>query len=322
MSIASWLARSTLLLALPLAAQAAQFPNQAIRLNVGFPPGTAPDIVARIVGHEMGTALGQSVVVENRAGAGGQIAAQAVARADADGYSLLLGEVGSLSIAPAAYPALNYDVRKDFTPVSEVASADFVLVVPASSPYTTVQAFIDGAKASTDRLNFATFGAATPGHFGAELFAKSAGFKIEPVHYRSTGDAVSALASGTVSAGFITTAMASQQVAGGKMRALASTGKERASIFPDLPTFAEAGLPDVAFSAWMAIVAPAGTPPAVVTALQQSVVKALKAPGIDRKLGDMGLVLIGSSAADLGRVMESDTARWQQIVKDTGFKPD
>lgn len=322
MSLASWIARSTLLLALPLAAQAAQFPNQPIRLNVGFPPGTAPDIVARFVGQEMGQALGQSVVVENRAGAGGQIAAQAVARAEPDGYTLLLGEVGSLSIAPAAFPSLPYNVGKDFTPVSEVASADFVLVVPANSPYKTVEEFVKGAKASSDRLNFATFGAATPGHFGAELFAKSAGFKIEPVHYRSTGDAVSALASGTVSAGFITTAMASQQVAGGKMRALASTGKERASIFPDLPTFTEAGFPDVAFSAWMAIVAPTGTPPAAIAALQESVVKALKAPGIDRKLGDMGLVLIGSSPEDLGRVIQSDTTRWQQIVKDTGFKPE
>lgn len=321
MSLASWIVRGTLLLALPLAAHA-QYPNQNIRLNVGFPPGTAPDIVARIVGHEMGRALGQTVVVENRAGAGGQIAAQAVARAEPDGYTLLLGEVGSLGIAPAAFPALSYDVRKDFTPVSEVASADFVLVVPANSPYKTVEEFVTGAKASKDRLNFATFGAATPGHFGAELFAKSADFQIEPVHYRSTGDAVSALASGTVNAGFITTAMASQQVAGGKMRALATTGKERASIFPDLPTLTEAGFPDVAFSAWMAVVAPEGTPPEAIAALQDSVVKALKAPGIDRKLGDMGLVLIGSSSADLGRVIDGDIVRWQQIVKDTGFKPE
>ncbi len=321
MSVASWIARSALLLALPVVAHA-QYPDQSVRLLVGFPPGTAPDIVARTVGHEMGQALGQTVVVENRAGAGGQIAAQAAARATPDGYTLLLGEVGSLGIAPAAYPALPYDAAKDFTPVSEAARADFVLVVPASSPHKTVQDFVASAKASKDRLNFATFGAATPGHFGAELFAKSAGFAIEPVHYRSTGDAVSALVSGSVEGGFITTAMASQQVAGGKMRALAATGKQRSPIFPDLPTMTEAGLPDVTFSSWMAVVAPAGTPPDVVAKVQDSVAKALKAPGMERKLGDMGLALVGSSSADLGKLMASDTERWKVIVKETGFKPE
>ncbi|KAG0930984.1 hypothetical protein G6F31_016891 [Rhizopus arrhizus] len=171
----------------------AQFPNGPVRLNVGFPPGTGPDIGARTLSQHMGPLLGESVVVENKVGAGGQIAAQTVARSPADGQTLLLGEVGSISISPATYRTLHYDPPRDFAPSSEVVRADFVLVVPADSPYQDLGAFIDGARKASDRLNFATFGAGTPGHFGAELFAREASMKIEAIHYRSTGDAVSGL---------------------------------------------------------------------------------------------------------------------------------
>src|SRR5690606_4332728 len=194
-SLRRLLSCALLSLALPAIALA-QYPSQPVRLIVGFPPGTGPDIVARLLGQEMSNTLGQNVVVENRAGAGGQIAAQSVARAQPDGYSLLLGEIGSLSIAPAAFTTLNYDAINDFAPVTEAVRADFVLVVPAQSPHKTLEDFITNAKADKQRVNFATFGAATPGHFGAELFAKHAGFSIEPIHYRSTGDAVTALVSG------------------------------------------------------------------------------------------------------------------------------
>ncbi|CAP44686.1 pseudogene [Bordetella petrii] len=262
------------------------------------------------------------MVVENRAGAGGQIAAQAVARSPADGYTLLLGEVGSISISPATYSNLNYDPAKDFAPISEVVRADFVLVVPASSPYKDLAAFVAAGKAAGDRVNFGTFGAGTPGHFGAELFAREVGMKIEPVHYRSTGDAVSALISGSVQAAFVTTAMAGPQVKGGKMRALAITGAQPSAALPGVPTFKQAGYDKIDFGAWFALFAPAGTPAAVLDRLQTESAAALHAPEAERTLGDAGFTLVGSSRQDLQRLLDSEAQRWAAIVKATGFKAD
>jgi len=307
------------LLCLPLAA-VAQYPDAPIRLNVGFPPGTGPDIVARTLSHHLGERLGQSVVVENRAGAGGQIAAQAVARSPADGYTLLLGEVGSISISPATYSNLNYDPARDFAPVSEVVRADFVLVVPASSPHRDLAAFIAAGKNAGDRVNFGTFGAGTPGHFGAELFAREVGMKIEPVHYRSTGDAVSALISGGVQAAFVTTAMAAPQVKGGKMRALAITGAQPSPALPGVPTFAQAGYDKVDFGAWFALFAPAGTPAAVLDRLQSESAAALRVPEARRTLGDAGFTIVGSDRQALQALLASEARRWSDIVKATGFK--
>ncbi|MDM9559372.1 Bug family tripartite tricarboxylate transporter substrate binding protein [Bordetella petrii] len=309
------------LLCLPLAA-VAQYPDAPIRLNVGFPPGTGPDIVARTLSQHLGERLGQSVVVENRAGAGGQIAAQAVARSPADGYTLLLGEVGSISISPATYSNLNYDPARDFAPVSEVVRADFVLVVPASSPHRDLAAFIAAGKNAGDRVNFGTFGAGTPGHFGAELFAREVGMKIEPVHYRSTGDAVSALISGGVQAAFVTTAMAAPQVKGGKMRALAITGAQPSPALPGVPTFAQAGYDKVDFGAWFALFAPAGTPAAVLDRLQSESAAALRVPEARRTLGDAGFTIVGSDRQALQALLASEARRWSDIVKATGFKAD
>ena len=308
-----------LLLCLPLAA-AAQFPQGPVRLNVGFPPGTGPDIVARTLAQHLGMALGESVVVENKVGAGGQIAAQSVARSAADGQTLLLGEVGSISIAPAAYSNLNYEPLRDFAPISEVVRADFVLVVPAGSPEKDLTAFVAAGKAASDRINVATFGAGTPGHFGAELFAREAGLRIEPVHYRSTGDAISALVSGSVRAAFVTTALAVPQVQGGKLRALATTGGKRAAALPEVPTFAEQGLPAVDFGAWFALFAPAGTPAEVLDRLQADSARALREPAAAKTLGDAGFVVIGSERQAIQALMQDESRRWAEVVEATGFK--
>ncbi|OZI50729.1 Bug family tripartite tricarboxylate transporter substrate binding protein [Bordetella genomosp. 4] len=309
----------TAMLCLPAIALA-QYPNAPIRLNVGFPPGTGPDIVARTLSQQLGERLKQSVVVENRAGAGGQIAAQTVARSPADGYTLLLGEVGSISISPATYNNLNYDPAKDFAPISEVVRADFVLVVPATSPYQTLADFIKAGKASKDRVNFGTFGAGTPGHFGAELFAREVGMQIEPVHYRSTGDAVSGLVSGSVQAEFVTTALAAPQVKGGKMRALAITGAKPSSALPGVPTFAQAGYGKVDFGAWFALFAPAGTPADILDRLQTESAAALRTPEAAKTLGDAGFIVVGSTRQDLQRLLDSEAKRWSAVVKTTGFK--
>jgi tripartite-type tricarboxylate transporter receptor subunit TctC len=307
--------------ALPLTALA-QAASGPLKLVVGFPPGTGPDVVARALGQRMGEGASAPVVVDNRAGAGGQIAAQAVAKSAPDGATILLGEVGSIAIAPAAYSKLPYDPAKELVAVSEVVRSDFVLVVPATAPARDVKGFVQAAQANKDRVNFATFGAGTPGHFGAEVFAEMAKFKVEPVHYRATGDAISALITGDVQAAFVSTALAAPQVKGGKLRALATTASSRSPLLPDVPTFTEAGWPKADFSAWFAVFAPAGTPAAALDALNKRVVAALQAPAVRQQLQDAGFTVLGTARADSERMVKAEAQRWAGIVKATGFKGD
>ncbi|MFO1337568.1 MAG: tripartite tricarboxylate transporter substrate binding protein [Burkholderiaceae bacterium] len=318
----AWLAALLLLApALALAQPAGAYPDKPVKLTVGFPPGTGPDVVARTLGNKLGELLKQGLVIDNKAGAGGQIAAQSVAKGTPDGYNLLLGEVGSISIAPAAYARLPYEPMKELVPIAEVVRADFVLVVPAASPAVDVKSFVAAAKArGNDRSNFATFGAGTPGHFGAELFADMAGFKIEPVHYRATGDAITALIAGDVQAAFVSTALAVPQVKAGKVRALATTAAARSPLLPDVPTFAEAGWPKLDFTAWFALFAPAGTPPAVLDLLNRQAVAAVQSPEVKAKLQEAGFTVLGTSRADTERMLKAETQRWAEVVKATGFK--
>lgn len=306
----------------PAQAQAQAFPDKPLRLIVGFPPGTGPDVMARLMATQLAAQVGQQVVVDNRAGAGGQIAAQAVAKAPADGYTLLLGEVGSIAIAPAAFSKLPYDPSRELAGISEVARSDFLLVVPAGSPHRTVADFTAAARARSDRTNFATFGAGTPGHFGAEMLADAAGFKVEPVHYRATGDAVTAIVAGDVAAAFVSTALGVAQIKGGRMRALATTAPSRSSLLPDVPTFAEAGLPKIDFSAWFTVFAPAGTPAAVLETLNRQLVAAMRAPETRTRLQDAGFSVLGTTMAETDRMLKSEGPRWAGIVKASGFKGD
>lgn len=302
------------------ATASATYPEQPIRLMVGFPAGTGPDIVARTVGDQLSKEIGQSVVVENKAGAGGQIAAQSAAHSPANGYNILMGEVGSISIAPETTAQLAYKPVEEFDPITEAVRANFVLVIPADSPYNTLKEFIAAAKGNTDRFNIATFGAGTPGHFGAEMLAEAGGFKIEPVHYRSTGDAVAAIISGQVQGAFVTTAMAAPQLAGGKMRALAITGTERTKMLGDIPTFNEQGMPEVDFGAWFAFFAPKGTPEAALNILNQKIVAALQADSVRKTLEGNGFVIVGSERKALAELLTSEQKRWAGVVKKTGFK--
>ncbi|MBQ0945710.1 tripartite tricarboxylate transporter substrate binding protein [Ideonella sp. 4Y16] len=293
-----------------------------LKLVVGFPPGSGPDVVARQLGQKLGELMKQQVVIDNRAGAGGQIAAQAVARSPADGTTMLLGEVGSISISPAAYRKLPYDPAKDFVAVAEVVRSDFVLVVPATSPAKTVAEFVAAAKAQKDRVNFGTFGAGTPGHFGAEVFGSLAGFAVEPIHYRATGDAVTAIIAGDVMGAFVSTALALAQVKGGKMRALATTAPQRSALLPDVPTFTEAGYPKADFSAWFALLLPTGTPTAAVDALSQQAVAALQSPDLRQKLQEAGFSIVGTGRAETERMLKAEAARWAAVVKTSGFQGD
>lgn len=303
-------------------AQAQTWPDRPLKLVVGFPPGSGPDVVARHLGQRLAEQVKQQVVIDNRAGAGGQIAAQAVARSPADGTTFLLGEVGSISISPAAYSKLPYDPARDFIGVAEVVRSDFVLVVPATAPARTVAEFVAAARAQKDKVNFGTFGAGTPGHFGAEVFGDLAGFKVEPVHYRATGDAVTAIIAGDVKAAFVSTALALAQVKGGKMRALATTAPQRSPLLPEVPTFTEAGYAKADFSAWFAVLLPAATPAAVADALSRQVVAALQHPELRQKLQDAGFSVVGSGRADTERMLRAEATRWAAVVKASGFSAD
>ncbi|NDY90022.1 tripartite tricarboxylate transporter substrate binding protein [Ideonella sp. TBM-1] len=293
-----------------------------VKLVVGFPPGSGPDVVARTLGQRLGEELKLPLAVDNRAGAGGQIAAQAVAKSAPDGATVLLGEVGSISIAPAAFAKLPYQPLKEFTPISEVVRSDFVLVVPVSSPHRQVADFVKAAKAEKDKVNFGTFGAGTPGHFGAEVFGELAGFGVESIHYRSTGDAVTAIIAGDVKAAFVSTALAMAQVKGGKMRALATTAPQRSALLPEVPTFTEAGYPKADFAAWFALLAPVATPPALLDTLQRATHAALRHPEVGQKLQEAGFTVTPSTRADAQAMLQREAVRWAAVVKATGFKGD
>lgn len=312
---------ASLALAAPVT-RAQTFPDKPVRLVVGYAPGTAPDVLGRLLATRLGELLKQQVVVDNRAGAGGQIAAQNVAKSPADGYSLLLGEVGSISIAPAAFSKLPYDPLKEFVGVAEVGKVDFLLAVPASTPAQSVADFVKQYKGKADKVNFGTFGAGTSGHFGAELFGEAAGFKVEPVHYRATGDAVTALIAGDVAGAFVSTALGAAQIKGGKLRALATTAPQRSTLLPDVPTFTEAGYPKIDISAWFAVMAPAGTPAPILDTLNRQVVVALQTAELRQKIIEAGFSVSGTARADTDRMLRNENQRWAAIVKASGFKGD
>lgn len=316
------IAASLVLVAPSTLVYAQAYPERPVKLTVGFPPGTGPDVVARLLGQKLEGSLKQSVLIDNRAGAGGQIATQAVAKSPADGYSLLLGEVGSISIAPAAFSKLPYDPAKELVVVAEVVRSDFLLVVPVQSPHKTVADFMKAAKANKDRVNLATFGAGTPGHFGAEMLAEQGGFKVEPIHYRATGDAITAIVAGDVQGAFVSTALGSAQIKAGKMRALATTAATRSPLLPEVPTFTEAAFPKVDFSAWFAVFAPAGTPAAVLDSLNKQIVAAVQSAEVKQKLVDAGFTVTGTSRAEAEKMVKAETPRWAAVVKATGFKGD
>ena len=298
------------------------YPNKPVRIVVGFPAGTGPDIVARLLAQKLSEAWhGIGVIVDNKPGAGGLIAASEAAHAAPDGYTLMLGETGQLSIAPSSYRKLPYDPQKDFVPVSEVVSSDFVLLVNPKVPARNVREFVEWSKQKKD-LFLATFGAGTPGHFGAYMFGDAVGLPVEPVHYKNTSDALGGLFSGDVSGVFASVALATPNVRAGKLVALGSTGATRAGALPEVPTIKEQGYPKLEFTSWFGIVAPAGTPPDIVAKLNTDIVKAVQSPDGRKRLEDAGFRVTGTSAQEFAKIIQADTATWGKAVAATGFKAD
>lgn len=302
-------------------AQAAAYPERSVRIVVGFAAGTGPDILARLLAQQLSSQWGGAgVIIDNKPGAAGLISAQEVARAPADGYTLLFAPSGILSIAPNTYNKLPFDPVRDFVPISMVADSDFVLLVnPQKVPARSAKEFVDWAQQQKD-VFFATFGAGTAGHFGAYILGEAIKVKPEVVHYRNTSDALGGLYNGDVQGVFASVGLAAPQVKGGKLIALASSGHKRDKSLPDVPTFKEAGYPDITFTSWMGLVAPAKTPTGIVSQLEAAVQKATQE--LESRIEQAGFIPKGSTSAEFGRAIKADTEMWGKAVRRTGFKAD
>lgn len=300
------------------------YPSRPVRLIVGFPAGTGPDIVARILAQKLSEAWGNmGVIVDNKPGAGGLIAATEAARATPDGYTLMLGETGQLSIAPSSYNKLPYDPVKDFAPVSQVVSADFVLLVnPQKVPSKNVKDFVAWSQQQPNGLFMATFGAGTPGHFGAFMFGDAVKVKPEAVHYKSTGDALGGLFSGDTQGVFASVGLAAPNVKAGKLVALGSTGATRTAALPDVPTIKEQGYSNLEFSSWFGVVAPSKAPAEILAKVSADIQKIVKSPEGKTKLEEAGFRATGTTREEFTRIIAADTVTWGKAVAATGFKAD
>jgi tripartite-type tricarboxylate transporter receptor subunit TctC len=307
-----------------LAAGSAQaqsgYPNHAITMVVGFAPGGGTDAVARILAKSLSEGLGQQVVVENKAGAGGNIATDYVAHAAPDGYTILLGSVGSLAVAPHVIANLGYSPLRDFAPITMAVVFSNVLVVQASMPIQTLADFVRFAKDKPGTITFGSSGILGAGHLAGELLKIRANIDIVHVPYKGGGPAMQGMLGGQVTSIFATPVSSGGQVKAGKIRAIATTGPKRAVLLPDVPTVAESGYPGFEAMNWYAYVAPAKTPKDIVERLNRELVKALNDPTVAELLHKQGLEPSPSSPAELAQYMEREYETWGKVVKQAGVK--
>jgi tripartite-type tricarboxylate transporter receptor subunit TctC len=296
-------------------ALADDYPTHPIRLIVPFAAGGAADSVARIVGKRVGDALGQTVVVEDRGGGGGIIGTEIVRNSDADGYTLLLGQSGPISINPGIYPKLPYDPEKDFAPISMTTAYPYILVVNPSLGVKTVAEFVALAKSKPGQLNYGTAGVGASNHLLTELFDGKAGIKMTHIPYRGTSLAVADLISGQVQVVFADPVSALAQVRAGTLTALAVTSKDRSPVAPDLPTIAESGYPGFDAIAWHGILAPAGTPPAIIDRLHAEIVKALKDPETIKLIEAQAIQVVGNSPQAFAGFIKQDIVLWKDVAQ-------
>jgi len=306
----------------PAAAQAQAYPTKPIRLVVPFPPGGATDILARDVAQKLGEAWGQSAVVDNRPGAGGNIGSELVARAAPDGYTLEMGTVGTHAINASLYAKMPYDHVKDFAPVILVAGVPNVLVVNPALPVNSVQELIAYAKANPGKLNFASSGNGTSIHLSGELFKVMADVQMTHVPYKGSAPALQDLLGGQVQLMFDNLPPSLPQIKAGKLRALGVTAATRSPALPDVPTIAESGLPGFESSSWFGVLAPAGTPPAVIAKLNAEIATWLASPDAKQKLLAIGANAAGGTPDDFAKHIAAETAKWAKVVKESGAKID
>ncbi len=301
---------------------AAGFPQAPVRIVVPFPPGGSNDVIARIVAQKLGALWGQSVIVENHAGAGGNVGAQYVVRSAANGYTLLLAAPGPLAVNQTLYQHLPFAPEKDFAPVALIASVPIVLTVNPKVKATTVAQLIALAKAEPGKLNFGSSGNGSTNHLTGELFKSMAGINIVHVPYRGAAPAMNDLIAGQIQILFDNMPAVQPQVQAGTIRALAVTTKTRAKVLPNVPTMIEAGVPGFEASSWFGLVAPAKTPPAVLKVLDESVAKILKDPDTIKRFAQLGADPGTVTGAAFGAFLKSEATKWGKVVKLAGAKVD
>jgi putative tricarboxylic transport membrane protein len=308
-------------LALALAAQclagtvlAADYPSKAIKLVVPYAPGGGADSVARIVARKVSEDIGQPIVIENKGGAGSIVGTEVVAKAEPDGYTLLLGQSGPISINPAVYKNLPYDPVKDFTPVTMTTAYPYILVVNSELPAKSLQEFVALAKSKPGAMNYGSTGVGAANHLVAELFNSKAGIKMTHVPYRGTALAVGDLLAGQLTMVFGDPISVLPHIKSGKLRALAVTSLERSPIAPEVPTVAESGYPGFEALAWHGILAPARTPPAIVRKLSEEIAKALGDPETKALLVNQAMQTVGSTPEEFAAFIQKDIAIWKAVA--------
>ena len=303
-------------------APAQPWPAKPMRIVVPFPPGGGTDIGTRILAQKLQEAWGQAVVVENKPGAAGIVGTELTAKSAPDGYTFMMGNIGTHAINVSLYRQLSYDPVKDFAPVSMVADLPLLLLVHPSVPAKSVRELIALAKSQPGKLNFSSSGAGGSMHVAAELFKSMAGVDMVHIPYKGGAPAVADLISGQVPLSFATVLETIQFVKAGKVRALAVTNDRRSIALPDLPTISEAGLPGYQSISWLALFAPAGTPRDIVNKMSAETVRILKLPDVRERLLAQGAEPIGSTPEQLAAILAQDIAKYAKVIRESGYKPE
>jgi tripartite-type tricarboxylate transporter receptor subunit TctC len=308
--------------AAPLTATAQAYPAKPITIIVPFSAGGTTDILARVIGQALNKELGQSVIVDNRAGAGGNIGGALAAKAAADGYTLFMGTVGTHAINQSLYKKMPFDPVKDFAPLTRVAMVPNLLVANPAKPYKSVQELIAFAKANRGKVNFGSSGSGSSIHLSGELFNALARVDMVHVPYKGSAPAVSDLLGGQIDIMFDNLPSAIQHVRAGKLRPLAVTTAKRSPELPDVPTIAEAGVPGYEATSWFGMFAPAATPAPVVAKLNAALVKVLADPEVKKKLAEQGAEPYSEKPEQFAEFIRKETAKWSKVVKDSGASAD
>ena len=308
--------------ALSSIASAQAWPSRPIRLVVPFPPGTSPDFIARLIADPLGHALGQSVIVDNRPGAGGNIGTGMVAKAPADGYTLLFTIQGPLVTAPLLIKDLSYDPLRELAPVTLVATSPNVLVVDPKLGANTLADFVRIAKARPGQLNYGSIGIGSASHLAMELFKTRAGLNLVHVPYQGFPQVVSAILAGDVQAAFMVPGVAIGQLRAGKLKALGVTTLGRSATLPEFPSFVEQGYPGFEAISWQAVLAPAGTPAPVVDRVSRELVRIIKSDDVRAKMLSQYFSAAGTAPEALAVLMKSERTRWAAVIKAAGVKPE
>ena len=299
----------------------AAYPAKPIRIVVPFPAGGSADLLPRIVGEKLATRFGQSVLVENRAGAAGNIGAEAVFKAEPDGYTLLSAPPPPLVINPSLYAKLAFDPSA-FVPVTVIAAIPNVLLVHPKVPVNSVQEIVAYAKANPGKLNYASQGSGSTSHLTAEMFKSMAGVRITHVPYKGTAPALTDLLGGQVDIMFDNLGVSLQHVRSGKLKALAICSEKRVASLPNVPTVAESGLPGFVAVAWFGVVAPPGTPPAIAAKLATAIADVLRMPEVAKRLADLSAEPVGNTPAEMAAFMKDEVERWRRVIVSAGVKVD